>query len=290
LDTDKHPATIKIDDTETAAMIPSYTTLSLELINNIANIQLNRPDRANAMNRPMWQELGEAMAWVDDTPEVRVVVLSGNGKHFCAGIDLGMLNELIDESINCEGRKREALRSEILWLQSQLSAVANCRKPVLAAVHGACVGAGVDMITACDMRYSTEDATFSIKEIDIGIVADVGTLQRLPRLISDGLMRELAYTGRDFNGQEATTMGLSNQCFANKDELMEHVLAIASNIAAKSPLSIRGSKDVILYSHEHSVEDGLNYVATWNAAMMISEDIKIALRARSKGEVPLFDD
>jgi enoyl-CoA hydratase len=271
-------------------MTPTYTTLSLELNDNIAHLQLNRPDRANAINQPMWQELGEAMAWIDNTPEVRVVVLSGNGKHFCAGIDLTMLNELIDDSISCEGRKREALRLEILWLQRQLTAIANCRKPVLAAIHGACVGGAIDMVTACDMRYCTEDTTFSIKEIDIGIVADVGTLQRLPRLIGDGLMRELAYTGRNFDGQEATAMGLSNHCFADQEALMKHVLGIAGTIAAKSPLSIRGSKDVILYSREHSVEDGLNYVATWNAGMMMSEDIKTALKAQKKGEAPVFED
>ncbi len=271
-------------------MLPNFTTLSLELNNHVAHIQLNRPDRANAMNQAMWQEMGEAMAWADTASEVRVVVLSGNGKHFCAGIDLGMLSELIDDSITCEGRKREALRSEILWLQRQLTAIAQCRKPVLAAVHGACIGAGVDMITACDMRYSTEDASYSIKEIDIGIVADVGTLQRLPRLIGDGLMRELAYTGRTFDGEEATSMGLSNQSFTDKDTLMRYVFSIAATIAKKSPLSIRGSKEVILYSQEHSVEDGLNYVATWNAGMMISNDIKTALRAQQKGEAAVFED
>ena len=271
-------------------MPPTYSTLSIELTNNIAHLHLNRPDRANAMNQPMWQELGEAMAWIDSEPEVRVVVLSGNGKHFCAGIDLAMLNEMIDDSISCEGRKREALRGEIRWLQNQLTAIANCRKPVLAAIHGACIGGAVDMITACDMRYCTNDAIFSIKEIDIGIVADVGTLQRLPRLIGDGLMRELTYTGRDFSGVEATSMQLCNKGFSDKDALMTHVMDIASNIGAKSPLSIRGSKDVLLYSREHSVEDGLNYVATWNAGMMISEDIKTALRAQKKGEVPVFDD
>jgi enoyl-CoA hydratase len=271
-------------------MIPSYTTLSLQLNDNIAHLQLNRPKQANAMNKPMWQELGEAMAWVDNTPEARVVILSGSGKHFCAGIDLAMLNELVDDSIDCEGRKREALRSEILWLQRQFTAIAQCRVPVLAAIHGACIGGALDMITACDIRYCTKDASFSIKEIDIGIVADVGTLQRLPRLIGDGVMRELAYTGRQFNGEEATAMGLTNQSFPDKDTLMAHVSDIASSIAGKSPLSIRGTKDVVLYSREHSVADGLNYVATSNAGLMISEDIKVALKAQKSGEAPVFKD
>lgn len=269
-------------------MTPGFSTLDIELDQHIAHIQLDRPKAANAMNRPMWQELGDAMAWANRTPEVRVVVLSGKGKHFCAGIDLGMLNELIDDSITCEGRKREALRQEIHWLQTQLTAIANCRKPVLAAIHGACIGGGVDMISACDMRYCTEDAIFSIKEIDIGIVADVGTLQRLPRLIGDGLMRELTYTGRNFDGKEATAMQLTNAAFTDRDLLLAHVFKVAAEIAGKSPLSIRGCKEVMQYSLEHSVEDGLNYVATWNAGMMMSEDIKIALRAQNKGEAPVF--
>jgi len=271
-------------------MLPKFTTLSLELKDNIAHLQLNRPKRANAINRPMWQELGEAMVWASRTAEVRVVVLSGQGKHFCSGIDLAMLNELIDESISCEGRKRETLREEILWLQRQLTAIEQCRKPVLGAIHGLCIGGGVDLISACDMRYCTADAVFSIKEIDVGLVADVGTLQRLPRLIGDGVMRELVYTGRDFNGVEATKLGLTNQCFSDKETMLTKVFAIAELIASKSPLSVRGNKQVILYSREHSIADGLNYVATWNGAMLISDDIKIALKAQKAGATPSFDN
>lgn len=271
-------------------MTPNFSTIDVEFNQHIAHLQLNRPRAANAMNQAMWRELGDAMTWASETPEVRVVVLSGKGKHFCAGIDLGMLNDLIDDTITCEGRKREALRRQILWLQAQLSAIAHCRKPVLAAIHGACVGAGVDLISACDMRYCTDEAMFSIKEIDIGIVADVGTLQRLPRIIGDGVMRELTYTGRNFNGVEATTMHLINAHFPDRDALLKHVFEIAREIASKSPLSIRGCKDVMRYSLEHGIEDGLNYVATWNAGMMMSQDIKIALRARNKGETPVFEN
>lgn len=271
-------------------MLPEYSTLSLQLENNIAHLQLNRPDRANAMSRRLWRELGEAMAWADKTPDVRVVVLSGNGKHFCAGIDLAMLGELMDDSATCGARKSEALREEILWLQRQLSAIEHCRKPVLAAIHGACVGGGVDMVSACDIRYCTKDAIFSIKEIDIAMVADVGTMQRLPRLIGDGIMRELAYTGRDVGGREAADIGLVNKCFSNKGAMMEQVLATAAIIAAKSPLSIRGSKQIILHSRDHSVADGLNHIATWNAGMLMSDDVKIALEARQKRETPKFEN
>ncbi len=271
-------------------MLPKFTTLSLALKDNIAHLQLNRPERANAINRAMWQELGEAMTWASNTAEVRVVVLSGQGKHFCSGIDLAMLNDLIDESTNCEGRKREALREEILWLQRQLSAIEQCRKPVLGAIHGLCIGGGVDLISACDMRYCTADAVFSIKEIDVGLVPDVGTLQRLPRLIGDGIMRELVYTGRDFNGVEATSLGLTNLSFSDKETMLTQVFAIAVSIANKSPLCVRGNKQVILYSREHSIADGLDYVATWNAGMLISDDIQIALKAQKAGKTPLFEN
>ncbi len=269
-------------------MLPEYTTLSLNLENHIAHLQLNRPERANAMNRPLWRELGEAMQWADATPEVRVVVLGGTGKNFCAGIDLAMLGELMDDSAGCGARKNETLRQEILWLQGRITAIEQCRKPVLAAIHGACVGGGVDLVSACDIRYCTADAVFSIKEIDIGMVADVGTMQRLPRLIGDGMMRELAYTGRDVSGGEAAEIGLANKCFADQDTMMEHVFAVAATIAAKSPLSIRGSKQIILHSRDHSVADGLEQIATWNAGMLMSDDVKIALEARQKRQVPIF--
>ncbi len=274
-------------------MLPSFSTLSLELNDHVAHLQLNRPRQANAINQPMWQELGDAMIWANETAEVRVVVLSGAGNYFCSGIDLSMLSELtgdLVEGSRCEGRKREALREKIIWLQGQLTKIERCRKPVLAAVHGLCIGGGVDLITACDMRYCTEDAQFSVKEIDVGLVADIGTLQRLPQLIGDGMMRELVYTGRSIKGSEATTLGLTNRCFSNKETMMEAVFVIANTITSKSPLTVRGSKQVMLYSRDHSIADGLDYVATWNAGMLLSEDIKIALNAHSKKEQPQFEN
>ncbi len=274
-------------------MLPSFSTLTLDLNNHIAQLQLNRPRQANAIDQTMWQELGDAMAWANDTAEVRVVVLSGAGSHFCSGIDLSMLGQLIGDPTaehSCEGRKREALREKIIWLQSQISTIEQCRKPVLAAIHGLCIGGGVDLVSACDMRYCSEEAQFSIKEIDVGLVADIGTLQRLPQLIGEGMMRELVYTGRSVKASEATTLGLTNRCFSDKETMMEAVLAIANTIASKSPLTIRGSKQVMLHSRDHSVADGLDYVATWNAGMLLSDDIKIALNAHRKHEKPQFEN
>jgi len=183
-------------------MLPNFETLSLSIDSHIAQVQLNRPDKANAMNLPMWGELQTCFEYLSDASEVRVIVLSGAGKHFCSGIDLGMFSSVLDDGAE-PARKAEALRQTILRLQANLTAIEKCRKPVLAAIHGSCVGGGIDMVSCCDMRYCSEDAGFSIKEIDVGMTADVGTLQRLPHIIPQGVVRELAYTGRTMKADEA---------------------------------------------------------------------------------------
>jgi enoyl-CoA hydratase len=258
----------------------SYETLSVTLDKHIATVRLNRPEKANAMNATMWQEIRKAFQWVDETPEARVAILEGEGKLFTAGIDLQMMMGLGPQIQNeCDGRTREALRRVILDLQDTLTSLERCRKPVLAAIHGACVGGGIDLITCADMRYCSADAYFTIKEIDIGMTADVGTLQRLPRLIGEGMARELAYTGRKFSAEEAREMRLVNRVFESREALHAGVLEIATSIAAKSPLSIRGTKEMITYARDHSVADGLNYIATWNAAMLMSNDLQEAMMA-----------
>ena len=166
----------------------------------------------------------------------------------------------------------------------------NCRKPVIAAIQGYCIGGAIDLIAACDMRYSTLDAQFSIKEIDMGMAADVGTLQRLPRIIGDGMMRELAYTGRNVDGQEAKAIGLVNQTYTDQPSLMGGVFALAADIAAKSPVAIRATKEMIRYMRDHRVDDGLEYIATWNAAMLQSADLKVAMAAHMSKQKPDFAD
>ena len=275
--------------TESFAM--TYQTLSVSLANHIAIICLNRPDKANAMNMEMWQELRQAFEWVDATPEARVAILEGEGKTFTSGIDLQMMMGLGAQIQNeCEGRKRETLRSIILDLQDTLSSLERCRKPVLAAVHGACVGGGIDLITCADMRYCSSDAYFTIKEIDIGMTADVGTLQRLPKLIGEGMARELAYTARKVDAAEAREIHLVNRVFESREALREGVMAIATSIAAKSPLAIRGIKEMITYARDHSVADGLKYIATWNAAMLLSNDVQEAMMANLGKRAAEFKD
>ncbi|MDD2925812.1 MAG: crotonase/enoyl-CoA hydratase family protein [Rhodoferax sp.] len=269
----------------------NYTALTVSLSDHIATITLNRPDKANAMNLAMWHELRQAFQWVDRTPEARVAILQGEGKLFTSGIDLQMMMGLGDTIQNdCEARTRENLRQVILDLQDTLTSLERCRKPVLAAVHGACIGGGIDLITCADMRYCSADASFSIKEIDIGMTADVGTLQRLPKLVGEGMARELAYTGRKFDATEALQMKLVNRVFESREALQKGVRELAASIAAKSPLSIRGVKEMISYARDHTVADGLNYVATWNAAMLMSNDLQEAMMANMGKRAAVFKD
>ncbi|GAB3260751.1 Clp protease/crotonase-like domain-containing protein [Chitinimonas naiadis] len=271
--------------------VPSYTTLSLTLENHVAHIALNRPDRANAMNEPMWRELRDAMRWLDQEPTARVAVISGNGANFCSGIDLGMLmavqGRIQDE---CNGRQAEKLRQFIIELQDSLTAIELCRKPVIAAIHGSCVGGALDLVAACDLRYSTRDAVFCLKEVDLGIVADVGVLQRLPKIIGDGRTRELAFTARNFSGKDALHMGLVSQCLQDRDSLFMEVMTVADTIAAKPPLTVRGIKENLNFARDHTVAEGLRYVATWNAAMLISKDLEAAAMAHITKQAPTYRD
>ncbi|MES2092089.1 MAG: crotonase/enoyl-CoA hydratase family protein [Pseudomonadota bacterium] len=269
-----------------------FETVSVTLDQHIATVRLNRPEKANAMNAAMWNDIRKAFNWIDETAEARVAVIEGEGKHFTSGIDLQMMMGLLPSIKNeCDGRTRENLRRVILDLQDTLSSIERCRKPVLAAIHGGCVGGGVDLISCTDMRYCSADAYFTIKEIDIGMVADVGTLQRLPKLLGNqGIVRELAYTGRKVLADEAQQIGLVNKVYESREALQAGVREMAALIAAKSPLSIRGTKEMLNYSRDHSVVDGLNYIATWNAAMLMSNDLTAAMMAGMSKQTAEFKD
>ena len=271
--------------------LPTFSTLNLSLADGIADLRLNRPEKSNAMNDAMWQEIRQAFDWIDHTPQARVAILSGEGKNFCAGIDLAMLGSIQQKIAHPDGaRSRETLRRLILDLQDCLSSIERCRKPVLAAIHGACVGGGLDLAACCDMRYVAADAYFSIKEIDLAMVADVGSLQRLPHLLGQGLLRELAYTGRRVGAEEAVRLGLANSVFADFSALTAAVRQIAQTIAGKSPLAIRGIKEALNYSRDRPVADGLQQAAAWNAARLLSADLQESLSARQAGRPPLFAD
>ncbi len=270
----------------------TYSTLHITLEKGVAWVEVARAEKANALDEQFWQELPACMYQLDQDAACRVVVLAGQGKHFCAGIDLGYLMKVggAPQQGACEGRRREALRKMVLDLQNAITSVERCAKPVIAAIHGGCIGAGVDLVTACDMRFATDDAFLQVKEIDMGMVADLGTLQRLPKIISAGLANEICYTGRKVMGQEAASIGLVNRSYPSQEELYQEVAAVAASIASKSPLSIRGTKEMLLYSRDHSVEEGLRYIATWNAAMLLSDDLNQAFQAAMTKQAAMFQD
>ena len=267
-------------------------SLKIEIDSPVAEIELNRPDKANALDEELWFALGDCFRELDENEAVRVCILSGAGSNFTAGIDLKFLQSVGQEveHFDCEGRKREYLRRKIIKLQAAFTQIEECRKPVLAAIHGGCIGGGIDLISACDLRYSTSDAVFQIKEIDLGLTADVGTLQRLPKLIPQGIVRELAYTGRKFYGEEAREYGFVNSCYPDQKSMICEVRKIAEKIAGKAPLAIRGVKEILLHSRDNSVADGLNYVATWNSAMLLSADLEESVMAMMQNRSAEYKD
>ena len=270
--------------------LPTFETLGLALQDHIATVRLNRPEKANAMNATMWQEIRQAFRWVDETPEARVAVLQAEGKYFTAGIDLQMMMGLQAQiKDDCDGRSREKLRALVLELQDTLSSIERCRKPVLAAIHGGCVGGGVDLISCTDMRYCSADAYFTIKEIDIGMVADVGTLQRLPKLIPMGVVKELAYTGRRMPAQKALGYGLVNEVFETPEAMLAAALQCAQEIASKPPVAIWGTKQAVNYARDHSVDDSLRQMGWLQGAIWSNQHVResvTAMKQKRTGDFP----
>ena len=269
-----------------------FSCFDVKLENKIAHIVLNRPEAFNSMPRAFWNELPEIVRDIDDNAKARVIVVSSTGKHFTAGMDLSVFTD--GESITASGgdqyARAEAFRQFVLTLQDTFSCFDNARIPVIAAIQGGCIGAGVDMTSACDIRYCTEDAFFQIAEINIGMTADVGTFPRLCKLIPEGWVRELAYAGRRLPAAEAKAIGLVNGVFANQAAMMEHVMALAAEIAAKAPVAVAGSKRMINYARDHSTTDGLDYIATWQTGMFSPPHMAEAFAAKAQKRKPEFPD
>lgn len=269
----------------------NYQTFEYSVKNHIAHVVLNRPEKVNALNDVAWKELKEIFELIDTTPKVRVAILSGNGKLFSAGIDLQLLMSVKQvENIECPGRRSEQIMKFVKELQAPVNAIENCSKPVIAAVHNGCIGGALDIIAACDLRYCTDDAYFTIKEIDMGMVADLGTLQRLPKFVKPAVVAELAFTGRKVDAVEAKQIGLVNDHYSDKESMLSETEKIAELIASKSPLSIRGTKEVLRFTRDHSVEDGLHHMAVWNAAMLMSDDLNQAFMSAMTKKPAEFKD
>ncbi|MCP4317532.1 MAG: crotonase/enoyl-CoA hydratase family protein [Hyphomicrobiales bacterium] len=251
---------------------------------------MNRPEKANGMTPDFWTELPRLLAELETDESVRAVILSGEGRHFTGGMDLAAFGSIAALFEQEPGRAAYALRDKIMQLQDAFTAIECARFPVIAAIHGACIGGGIDMISACDMRLATSNAYFSIEEINIGMTADVGTLQRLPKIIAPAIVAELAYTGRRFSAEDARGYGLLSQLCETREQLMAETLALAEQISTKSPLAIAGVKRNLSYSRDHGVADGLDYMATWNAGMLRAEDLMNAVQASMAKKEAVFSD
>ncbi len=263
-------------------------TLDLDIADNVARVTLNRPAELNTMNAAFWTEVIEAFAAIDADPEVRAVVVASTGRHFSAGLDLKWAGTSINPEGADAGRNREAFRRHVKAMQETFNVVDRCRVPVIAAVQGGCIGGGVDFVTACDMRIGAADCFFTIQEINIAIVADVGTLQRIPYLLPHGLIRELAFTGRRFPADEARQWGFLNCVEPTHEAAVAAAMAMARDIASKSPLAIAGVKQVLNAGRAQTIDEGLEYVALWNAAMLQGDDMKSAVAAQMTKSTAVF--
>ncbi|MDE0007035.1 MAG: crotonase/enoyl-CoA hydratase family protein [Gammaproteobacteria bacterium] len=277
----------------------TYECFDVEVKDRIAHIVLSRPAKRNSMTPAFWRELPEIVREIDAAAEARVIVISSTGPHFTAGLDISHLRQgggNGQDRPDVKAEAREAVRHGARFydntrhLQESFSALENCRLPVLAAIQGGCIGGGVDMVTACDMRYATEDAFVTVFEINVGITADVGTFPRLVKLIPEGIVRELAYTGRRMPALEAKEVGLVNRVFRDQETMLEGVFDIAREIAAKPPLALYGCKRMINYSRDHNTADGLDYISIWNASFLQPAEMREAVMATQEKRTGEFVD
>lgn len=250
----------------------------------IATVWLNRPDKKNAMNPPAWVDSVGIFTELDEDPEVRVIIIAGKGKDFCAGIDLFEIMGLLPEVLDPEqkGGVKWPLLGKLKAMQDGLTVIERIRKPVIAAVQGKCIGGGLDLICACDIRLATEDATFSLKEAAVGMVADMGVLQRLPLIVGQGIAREMAYTAKFIDASRARDVNLVNEVFPDVDALLEGARAMAMEITEAAPIAVQASKDVLNQAVTSQIDEGLRYVATISANIVPSNDLMEAVTAMAE--------
>jgi enoyl-CoA hydratase len=281
-----NPRRIPMPDIDLSAL----ETLSVSIENHIAHIQLSRPESLNSMVPEFWRELPAVVRKIDAESQARVIVISSQGKHFSAGMDLSVFTNMAKDFQGEPARRAERSRRWILELQDSFNALEEVRMPILVAVQGGAIGGAVDMICAADSRYCTQDAFFTIKETELGMTADVGTLQRLPHIMPQGLVRELAYTGRNMLSSEAKECGFINQVFADQHTMLKGVMKIAAMIAMHSPLAVAGCKEMINYTRDHNVSDSLIYMATWQSGMLQMPDVNEAMAAGQEKRLPVYDE
>ena len=270
-----------------------YKCFQISVTNHVASLVLSRPNELNTMSRDFWVELGDVLEEINRNSDIRVVVMSSTGKHFCAGMDLNSfaigVDNIPDDKKPDDARIGEAVYRVAKELQEYISTLEKIRVPVIAAIQGGCVGGAVDLVTACDIRLASSDAFFCIQEINIGMAADVGTLQRLPRIIPDSKMREMAYTGRRMYAEEAKDTGLVSDVFESQEILLNAANKLANEIASKSPVAIYGLKAVMNYSRDHTVSESLEYNALWSGAMLSQKDMTEAMTANMEKREASFN-
>lgn len=272
-------------------MSSEYTVIRLDRTEHVAEVVLDNPGKLNAMAPVFFEEIKRAFEEIDSDSEIRVAILWAEGRHFTAGLDLfasasGILGG--NDEDGSPVTKNYDFYGHVKHLQDCFTAAEKCRKPVIAAVHGHCIGGGVDLTTACDFRLCTKEATFSIHETKIAIVADVGTLQRITKVVGKGMAREMAFTGCKLPSDRALRCGLVNEVFDDKDAMLAHARKLAAEIASFSPLSVQGTKEVLNYSDDHNLRDGLEFIALWNSAFLKSNDLTEAITAFMEKREPQF--
>jgi enoyl-CoA hydratase len=276
--------------TRTAENLPDLVSLKVERTGHVAEVTLLGPSKGNAMGPDFWRELPVVFGALDADPQVRAIVLTGSGRHFSYGLDLPAMLPGWAEYLSGQAlaAPRTEFLNEIRRLQASVNAVAATRKPVIAAVSGWCIGGGVDVISACDVRLASADAQFSVREVKVAIVADLGSLQRLATIIGEGHLRELALTGKDIDAARAERIGLVNDVFADQDAVMAAARAMAEQIATNPPLVVQGVKDVLSLNTERRIAEGLRYVSTWNSAFLPSKDLAEAVQAFMERRAPEY--
>jgi enoyl-CoA hydratase len=268
----------------------AYESLTVDVEGHVARVTLTGPGTGNAMGPAFWAELPRAFGWLDSDPDVRAIVLTGSGRNFSYGLDLAAMGDTLTPMLadGALARPRAEFHARLKGMQASITAVADCRTPVIASVHGWCIGGGVDLISAVDIRYASADAKFSVREVKLAIVADVGSLARLPLMLSEGHLRELALTGRDIDAARAEKIGLVNDVFADADATLAAAHRTAEEIAANPPLVVQGIKDVLDERRTAQVAASLRYVAAWNSAFLPSRDLTEGITAMFAKRAPDF--
>jgi enoyl-CoA hydratase len=268
----------------------AYESVSVDIEAHVAQVTLVGPGKGNAMGPAFWSELPVVFAELDADPDVRAIVLTGSGKNFSYGLDLPAMGDTLSPMLadGALARPRADFHARLKRMQHSITAVADCRTPTIASVHGWCIGGGVDLISAVDIRYASADAKFSVREVRLAIVADVGSLARLPLILNDGHLRELALTGKDIDAARAEKIGLVNDVYDDAEASLAAAHQTAAEIAANPPLTVSGVKDVLDQQRIARVSESLRYVAAWNAAMLPSKDLTEGITATFEKRAPNF--